>query len=213
MPALRYLTRPTALTLATALFAACSDHSNPTSPSRVLTTVAVSFGSQTIEVGELTGATASGLDQRGSPIAIGAVNWNSDAPTIAVVNPTTGFIFAIAPGTTRISASVDGQVGFSAITVVRPAAIQIDDVRPAGTTDAGRIALRNPTSAQVDLTGWTLVDNVFSMGYTFPAGSIIAPNGSMEIDGATLPFRIDELDSILLFSRFGVLVDRRPTTL
>src|SRR4051812_34686791 len=87
--------------LAFSSVAACNDADSPAAPRRVLTTVVVSVGSPAIEVGELTGATISALDQDGAPIETGAVAWTSDKPEVAAVNPTTGLIFAIAPGTTN----------------------------------------------------------------------------------------------------------------
>jgi hypothetical protein len=209
----RYLTRAAVLSLAAFGLAGCSDDNDPAEPRRVLTTVNVSVGSSAIEVGELTGANASGLDQDGAPIGVGPVTWASDAPTIAAVNPSTGVVFAIAPGATRITATVDGKVGERAITVSNAPGIRINEIQPSADTPVGWIELYNPTSSAVDLTGWTLIDsNFFGPSFTFPAGSVIQPNGFFVVEEATLPFGIDAADNALLFSRFGVLVDSRAWT-
>ena len=85
-----YLTPARLLVCASAvlLFAGCYEDDPASPPTRVLTTVNVSLGSVAIEVGEMTTATAAGLDQHGSPIATGAVTWASDAMGIAGINPT-----------------------------------------------------------------------------------------------------------------------------
>lgn len=187
---------------------ACSDADAPVAPRRALTTVAVSVGSVAIEVGERTGATVSALDQNGEPIAAGAVAWTSDKPEIAAINPTTGLIFGIAPGTTTVTATIDGKTGSRTITVATAPKIRINEVQPKGNASDGWIELFNPTATAVDMSGWQFIDsNFFGPTYTLPAGSIIAPNGFLVIEEAAMPFGIDGTDDAYLFSRFGVLVD------
>jgi hypothetical protein len=208
MHTIHNLTRLRVVALIALSSGACSDDDPPVAPGRVLTTVNVAFGSTTIEVGEITGAKASGLDQDGGPMGVGTVSWASDEPTIAAVNPTTGLVFAIAPGTTRITATADGKVGSRSITVSKAPAIRINEVQPRADTPAGWIEFFNPTSFTVDMTGWTLIDNnFFGPSFTFPAGSVVQPNGLLVIEEAALPFGIDATDNAFLFSRFGVLVD------
>ena len=186
--------------------AACND--SAVDPRRVLTTVNVSVGTVTLEVGEMTGATASGFDRDGAPFSLGSVAFSSDAPTIAAVTPATGFILAISPGTTRIVATADGVVGERAITVARAPAIRINEVQSRGDGPGGWIELFNPTTAPVDISGWTLIDNnFFGPTFTYPPGSVIAPGGYLVTEEASLPFGLDAVDDARLFSRFGVLVD------
>lgn len=187
---------------------ACSDGDSPVAPRRILTTVAVSVGSPTIEVGELTAASASAFDQTGAPIETGAVAWTSDKPEVVAVNPTIGLIFAIAPGTATITATVGGKTGTRVITVAKAPTIRINEVQPKGDTSLGWIEFFNPTASAVDLSGWKLIDNnFFGPTYTLPSGSIIQPNGFLVVEEAVLPFGIDGTDDAYLFSRFGVLVD------
>ena len=166
----------------------------------------------------MTTAAASGIDQDGAPIATGAVTWSSESSAIAGINPTTGFIFAISPGTTRITAMVDGKVGERTVTVARAPAIRINEVQPRADQPTGWIEFFNPTSAAVDLTEWSLIDaNFFGPTFRFPAGSVIPAGGLLVIEEAALPFGLDAIDSAYLFSRFGVLVDgtiwdRQPPT-
>jgi hypothetical protein len=207
-----------ALLLTLAAVAACNDDSPAAPASRVLTSVNVSVAAASIEVGQATTATAVGFDQDGAPIAIPPVTWASESQTTAGINPTTGMIFAIAPGTTRITATVDGKVGERTISVARAPAIRINEIQPRGDAPTGWIEFFNPTPVAVDLTQWTLADaNFFGPTFTFPAGSVIPAGGLLVIEETSLPFGVDAADLLHLFSRFGVLVDvafwtAQPTT-
>ena len=199
----RYLTSRQLLLATVVLLAAsaCSDKNDaPMAPTRVLTTVNVSVGAGAIEVGEITGATAVGLDQDGAPITVGAVTWSSETPTIAAVNPATGFIFALAPGSTTISAMTsDGKVGERTLVVKTAPAIRINEVQPKADTPNGWVEFFNPTADAVDLSGWTLIDNnFFGPQYTFPAGSIIQPGGFLVTEETALPFGVDATDDLHL---------------
>jgi hypothetical protein len=187
---------------------ACNDGESPSAPRRVLTTIAVSVGSAAIEVGELTAASVAALDQNGDPMDVGAPAWTSDRPEIAAVNPETGLVFAIAPGSATISVTVDGKTGTRTVTVAKAPAIRINEAQPKRETSGGWVELFNPTDRPVDLSGWTMIDNnFFGPTYTFATGSVIPPNGFFVVEGKDLPFGIDGTDSAYLFSRFGVLVD------
>ena len=207
-----------ALLLTLAGVAACNDDSPAAPAPRVLTSVNVSVAAASIEVGQMTSATAVGLDQDGAPIAIPPVTWASESPTVAGINPATGAIFAIAPGTTRITATVNGKVGERTVSVTRAPAIRINEIQSRRDAATGWIEFFNPTPVAVDVTHWTLVDaNFFGPTFTFAVGSVIPPGGLLVIEEASLPFGVDAADNLLLFSRFGVLVDvafwtAQPTT-
>ena len=196
---------------------ACNDDS-PAAPARILTSVNVSVAAASIEVGQATNATAAGFDQDGAPMAIPPVTWASESQTVAGINPTSGAIFAIAPGTTRITATVDGKVGERTLSVARAPAIRINEIQSRGDAPTGWIEFFNPTPVAVDVTDWALVDaNFFGPTFTFPAGSVIPAGGLLVIEEASLPFGVDAADQLHLFSRFGVLVDvafwtAQPTT-
>ena len=207
-----------ALLLTLTAVVACDDDSPAAPAPRVLTTVNVSIATPTLEVGQMTTATASALDQDGAPIATGAVSWSSETPTVAGVNQTTGFLFAVAPGTTRITATVDGKVGERPVTVAQAPPIRISEIQPRADQPTGWIEFFNPTAAAVDLAEWSLIDaNFFGPTFRFPAGSVIPAGGFLVIEEAVLPFGLDANDSAHLFSRFGVNVDgtfwdRQPAT-
>lgn len=176
-------------------------------PSPSLTTIDVSVMSA-MEVGQEGTASASGRDQYGVRVDIGPITWTSRHPEVAVINPGTGAMLAIAPGTTEITASVDGRSGQRTITVTRAAAIRINEVQPGDASITGWIELENTTSLAVDLAGWALIDaNFFGPVYTFPSNTVITPGGRLVLEDVTLPFTLDAADDVHLFSRFGVLVD------
>jgi len=206
-----YLTRCVAAPLALSLVGlqACSNDDAPIAPKRVLTQISVSVPLATLEIGQLTTAIAVGLDQDGQPLTIGPVEWISETPTVAAANPVSGRLFGIGPGTTRIIATFEGKTGERAITVAAAPAVRINEVQPKAGALGGWIELFNPTSAAVDMSGWTLIGNdFFGPQFTFPGGSVIEPNGFVVIDeDASLPFRLEAPDNLHLFSKFGVQVD------
>ena len=205
-----YLTSARAIAAALAVLAlsACSDDDTTAPETRVLTSVRVSLPGAALELGQTTGATATGFDQKGDTIALGTVTWASDTPTIAAIVPTTGFVFAVSEGTTRITATIDGKVGERTVSVTKSPGIRINEIQPRGDQPTGWLEFFNPTSATVDMAGWTMVDaNFFGTPFRFPAGSTIPAGGFLVVEESGLPFGLDEADNLHLFSRFGVQVD------
>ena len=207
----RLLTTHCAWTLALVpllITAGCNDDITVSLPSPSLTTIDVSVATTQMEVGQEATATARGRDQYGVPVDIGPITWTSRHPEVALINPSTGAMLAIAPGTTEISASVDGKSGQRTITVATAPAIRINEVQPRDASTTGWLELVNPTSSAVDLTGWALIDaNFFGPVYTFPPNTVITPGARLVIDDTGLPFMLDAADDVHLFSRFGVRVD------
>ena len=211
MTHIRRLTSPRPLVLAIAIagVAGCSDDDSPVAPPRpVLTAISVSLPKPSIELGEMVTAIAVGLDQTGTPLTISPVEWMSEKPEVAAVQPSTGLIFALGEGTTKLTATFEGKIGERTITVTKSPGIRINEVQPRADTPNGWIEFFNPTSAPVDLAGWTLIDNnFFGPIFTFPPNSVIQAGGYLVIEETALPFGIDATDNARLFSRFGVLVD------
>ena len=117
------------LTLALFGIVACRDDNQPTAPSPVLTNVSITIPVNTLEVGEMSSAVAVGLDQNGEPMETPAASWQSDEPSIAAIQPSSGLILAIGPGTTRIRAMIDGRVGERVLTVRTAFAVRINESR------------------------------------------------------------------------------------
>ena len=185
---------------------ACSRGSGSTTPSeRVLTSVSVS-AHFAVEVGQFDTATATPLDQYGAPMVAGTVTWSSSSPTVAGVSPTAGVILAVAPGTTVITATIDGKTGQKSISVFK-SPIRVNEVRPNGNAPGGWVELFNPTEGPIDLTNWTLTNGNIVQTFVLPAGTIILAGEFLVIDEAQIPGGLGATDAVHLFSRFGVQVD------
>jgi hypothetical protein len=140
----------------------------------VLTTLGVSIPTATLLVGQTATATATGLDQRGAPIATGAVVWSTAAPAVATVDGN-GLVMGVALGQTQVIATASGKTAQTPV-AVSPIPVATVAVAPltatllvganqqltATTKDAannvltGRVvtwASSNPSKATVDATG------------------------------------------------------------
>lgn len=177
-------------------------------PPPPVTTLTVTLAAPVIEVGEMTLATAAGLDQYGESVSPGTVTWTSSAPTIAAISPTTGDILGIAQGTARITATADGgRAADQIITVVTAPAIRVNEIQSSHGSSRLYVELVNATRAAVDVSGWTLTNKDVRQTFVFPAGTTIEPGGLLVVDETSLPFGLGANDAVRLFSRFGVLVD------
>ncbi len=186
---------------------ACSGDYGTGAKNRVVASVDVSLASSEIEVGQPDTATAVALDQYGAPIDAGPVTWSSTFTEVAVVQPTTGLILAIASGTAQITATIAGKVGRRTVTV-SPPPILINEVNPNGNLPAaGWVELFNPTARAVDISGWTISNSDISRSFTLPAGVIIESGGYVAVNEQTLPHPLDATDAVHLFNKFGVQSD------
>jgi len=181
---------------------ACSDHTTGPAP-REVATINVTLNASEIEVGQFDTATAILLDQNGAPLNEGPVTWTSTFPEVAVVQPTTGKIFAIAPGTTQIVATIAGKEGHQTV-AVSPPAILVNEVNPNGDLPGGWVELFNPTGRAVDMTGWTITSNEHFLGAIIAPGTIIPSGGYVVVEEASFPSGINAIDGVHLFSRFGI---------
>jgi hypothetical protein len=98
------------------LLSGCSKSSSST-PATTTTTTATPGALATIKITATplaiaTNATdqfsATGADSSGNAIASPTVTWNSSAPTVATIDPSSGLATAVAPGVTAITASSTG---------------------------------------------------------------------------------------------------------
>jgi hypothetical protein len=204
---LPYVRRFALAALMVTVSVSCSTDYGTGTASRVVTSVDVALGSSEIEVGQPDTASAAVLDQYGAPIDAGPVTWSSTFPEVAVVQPTTGLILAIASGTTQISATIAGKVGGRTVTV-SPPPILVNEVNPNGDLPAGGwVELFNPTARAVDLTGWTITNGDVLRSFTFPAGVIIESGGYVAVNEQTLPVALNATDAVHVFNKFGVQSD------
>jgi len=190
-----------------AVSVACSGDYGTGTANRVVTSVDVSLASSEIEMGQPDTARAAALDQYGAPIDAGPVTWSSTFPEVAVVQPTTGVMLAIASGTAQISATIAGKVGRRTVTV-SPPPIVVNEVNPNGDLPAGGwVELFNPTARAIDLTGWTISNSDVSNWFTFPAGLIIESGGYVAVNEQTLPAALNATDAVHVFNKYGVQSD------
>lgn len=109
-----------------------------------LATINVSITSSTIQAGQSTQASASGIDQYGASIATGALTWTSNSPNATVT--ATGLVTGVSAGQATITASASGKSGQVTVTVivvpvlttltatVTPSAIQVGQTAQATAT-------------------------------------------------------------------------------
>lgn len=102
----------------------CGKKSSPTAPSNnppvIPTVVSIRFSlnSSTIQVGQTTGVTVSGIYSDGVPTGV-AVTFSSDAPSVATVEQS-GLVHGLAPGLATIIARADNGVTATAQVMVVP---------------------------------------------------------------------------------------------
>ncbi len=89
---------------------------DPQAPPVPVASVAVSLGSSLITIGATTQATPTAKDANGNVVTGRNVSWSSSTPTVATVSGS-GLVTAIGPGTSVITANIEGQTGSAMITV------------------------------------------------------------------------------------------------
>ena len=143
-------------------------------PTPVLTTLAVSLSSTTIQVGQTATASVAGFDQKGASIALGQVTWSSGTPGVAAVT-SAGMVSAVQPGTALIVATVGNKQG-SALLIVAPipvATVAVSlgyaSVMPGQSTE-GQVVLRDASgnALQGRAVAWSSSDTTIAT---------VAPNG------------------------------------
>jgi len=136
-----------------------STPTTPTPPTLVLTTVNVALTPSTVQIGQTSVASASGLDQNGGSITMGAVTWSSTSPATATVS-VSGVVTGVAVGQAQIIAAAGGKQGLQVITVV-PVPVASITVAPSAQTLAIG-ATQQFTATTVDATGGLLSGRVIT---------------------------------------------------
>ncbi|HEX9085774.1 MAG TPA: lamin tail domain-containing protein [Gemmatimonadaceae bacterium] len=184
---------------------ACSGYS--TGPAaRVATAISVTLSATELETGQSGTATAVVVDQYGAPLDAGPVIWSSNFPAVAVVQPATGQILAVASGNAQIIAKFAGKEGHQAVTV-SPPPILVNEVNTNGDSPGGWVELFNPLPEAVDMTGWTITSNDLDHSVSFAPGTIIPSGGHFVVEESSFPSGLNRTDGVHLFSRFAVESD------
>ena len=79
--------------------------------------VFVGLNAPSLQPGQTTQATVTGVDGTGLHMTIGAAEWSSSNPSVATITPA-GLVTAVKSGTASITATVKGRVGSAPVTVV-----------------------------------------------------------------------------------------------
>jgi hypothetical protein len=87
----------------------------------VVTTLTAAITSATLQLGQSAVITLSARDQRGQPIATGAVSWASSSAAVASVE--NGTVTAVGVGQASITATAAGVSAAVSVTVTRPPAV------------------------------------------------------------------------------------------
>lgn len=118
------LLRFSALLLGLVLFASCGGggDGDPTRPAPApapapVASVAVTLAASQVEVGGSTTAVAEPRSATGSALGGRAIAWSSSNAAVATVS-SAGVVTALAPGTTSIAATSEGQTGSATLTVI-----------------------------------------------------------------------------------------------
>ena len=120
------LIRRAILLVAAGASVSCSGGSNssggtgPVTP--VLTTINVSISNSAVTVGSTVNAAASGFDQNGAAIALGAISWSTGSATIASIT-SSGVVTGLVAGSTSVTATVGVKQGSANLSVVAPAPV------------------------------------------------------------------------------------------
>lgn len=88
----------------------------PPQATPVLTTISVNVSPSTLVVGGVASAVASGSDQNGAPIAVGAIAWSTGSTSVASITQA-GVVTGIGLGQTLVIASAGGKQGQQLISV------------------------------------------------------------------------------------------------
>jgi hypothetical protein len=174
----------------------------------MLATLSVTLAAPCIEIGQFTRAVAVAFDQNRRPIPTGEVTYESSAPEVAAISPTTGAILGLSPGATVITATV-GTRSAQRIVTVSKAPVRIKEIKSKGDAPGGWVELFNPTDEPVDMAAWTLTATNVSRSVTLPVGTTIPPHSVLVVDETRFPEGLSDTDEIHLFSKFGVEVDAR----
>ena len=137
--------------------------------------VAVTLDTARLTPGQPAQASAIMRDVQNNVLGGRAVSYSSSSPAIATVNPSSGAVVGVAPGTTQITATSEGIAGARTLTVVPPVA-SVTITIPAG-PPASPGTVVNATAVLRDAQGNTLTGRPVSWLSNNPAIATVSPLG------------------------------------
>jgi hypothetical protein len=144
---------PAVLLVAGLALAACGD-SPSTPPAATVAAVSVEPATANLIVARTLQLTATPRDANGTPVSGRTIAWHSDNQAAATVTPG-GNVSAVAPGTARITATVDGRAGTATITVQLPTVATVTVTPATFTLGLGGSVQLNAALADADGNGIT----------------------------------------------------------
>lgn len=129
----------------------------PTPPASVVTTIVVTPATAQLTVGATTALSASVRNQRDSVLTNRVVTWASASPAVATVS-TTGVVTAVAAGTARITATVDGTTGTATVTVTAAAGPPPLDFQTTVPPIDLNVVPARPTASTITLSVYSATD-------------------------------------------------------
>jgi hypothetical protein len=169
-----HLLGPAARTFVAMCLLTTACHKNVT-PVAALTTVMVSLSPATIQTGQTAIATATGLDQHGAPISVGAVVWSTGSLSVATVNAS-GVVTGVAPGQAQIAAtSGGGKQGQATLTVTAVPVASVTVTPAAATLVLG--ATQQLTTTAKDAQGNILTGRIVAWATSNLAVAAVSSSG------------------------------------
>ncbi len=177
----------------------------PNSPS----TVSVQPILATVIVGQSQDLAATLRDGEGREITGRAIVWTSSSPAVAIVS-NTGRVRAVAPGVTRIDATVDGIVGSSTITVIPVPVATVAVNLAAASLIVGQTT--QATAVARDSSGGALTGRIVAWSSTNTAVATVSQTGLVTaVSLGSVSIR-GTVESVVGSATFSVVVGS-PTTI
>jgi uncharacterized protein YjdB len=94
-----------------------------------VSSVTVTLGSSSVNIGQTTLASAVAKDASGNVLAGRTITWSSSNPAVATVNASSGLVTAVMVGMASITAASEGKTGFATVTAANTSADVVVSVR------------------------------------------------------------------------------------
>jgi uncharacterized protein YjdB len=140
-----------------------------------VSSVAVALTPQTVTVGQTSQAAAVLKDSKGAVLTGRSILWASDNSGVASVNPATGLITAVAPGSATISATSEAQSGTATITVT-PAPVAAVTVSLANSS-INAVETTQASASLVDANGTALTGRTITWSSDNTGVATVSPAG------------------------------------
>ena len=137
--------------------------------------VNVSLSLSSIVAGGTTQATAITLDGHGSPLTGRSILWSSDNSAVATVNPVTGLVSAVSPGSATITATSEGKSGAAVLAVSPIPVASVAASLALGTIEVGQTT--QATAVTRDGSGNVLTGRAIVWSSALPGVATVSATG------------------------------------